>query len=72
MSVYIDKHGHLTADTDLELHCFALRIGLKEEWFQKKRLPHYDCTTPRMISKAIRCGARLVNEREIVRKIKET
>ena len=48
MSVYVDelvptlkskkwpyKEGcHLLADTDAELHHYALRLGLKRSWFQ--------------------------------------
>lgn len=34
---------HLISDCDLgELHQFAKRVGLKREWFQDKRVPHYD------------------------------
>lgn len=34
---------HLVSDSDIiELHRFALRVGLKPEWFQGHRIPHYD------------------------------
>ncbi|RYG35903.1 DUF4031 domain-containing protein [bacterium] len=54
VAVYVDKlfetapiRGqawwcHMTADTLEELHEMAERIGMKREWFQDKRRPHYD------------------------------
>ena len=58
MSVYVDNAfaagdwgrwtggGHLQADTTDELHEFALRLGLRREWFQCKpgrpENDHYD------------------------------
>lgn len=65
--VYIDKAGHLIADSLDELHVFAINIGLKREWFQDKRLPHYDCTTQRKRNKAIECGATLVESKKIIK-----
>lgn len=66
--IYIDKAGHLIANTLTELHTFAASIGLKREWFQdKERHPHYDCTTQRKRNKAVECGAKLVDSREIVK-----
>ncbi len=60
MSVYVDHAfaagtwgrwhggGHLQADTLDELHAFARRIGLREEWFQSRpgrpENDHYDLT----------------------------
>jgi len=38
---------HMFADTLEELHEFAQKIGMKREWFQDKRLPHYDLTITR-------------------------
>jgi hypothetical protein len=60
---------HLSSDASLgELHTFAQRIGLKRAWFQDHwKYPHYDLTTKRMASKAIRCGARRVTPREFLR-----
>lgn len=69
MTVYIDQYpewlgvsakwkggGHLFG-TDLEeLHAFALRIGLRREWYQDDRFPHYDCTL-RMRYRAVMAGA---------------
>jgi Protein of unknown function (DUF4031) len=48
MSVYVDHafavgdwgrwsgRGHMQADTLAELHAFAIRIGMRQEWFQTK------------------------------------
>lgn len=66
MSVYIDKTGHLVADTVPELHAFASRIGLRRDWFQSKgALSHYDCTTAWRRQRAIRMGAKEVSPREM-------
>ena len=64
--VYVDplcNHGwrlgpscHMYADTLEELHAFAARIGLKRQWFQDKRLPHYDLTARRRAA-AVKLGA---------------
>ena len=51
MTVYIDcanlSYGrmtmcHMAADNLEELHEMAERIGLRREWFQAGRIPHYD------------------------------
>lgn len=48
---------HMWADTVVELHAMADRIGLKRKWFQnRKRFPHYDLTANRR-KLAIDCGA---------------
>ena len=43
------KNGscHLTADSLEELHRAAGELKLKREWFQDKRIPHYDLTPAR-------------------------
>jgi hypothetical protein len=52
--------GHMQADTLGELHAFALRIGLRQEWFQSKpgrpENDHYDLTRARR-ELAIELGA---------------
>jgi hypothetical protein len=52
--------GHLQADTLDELHEFAARLGLRQEWFQSKpgrpENDHYDLTRARR-DLAIRLGA---------------
>ena len=42
-----------------ELHAFAKSIGLKTDWFQNKKVPHYDLFGA-MIQKAIAAGAKTV------------
>ena len=60
------KNCHLFADTVEELHTFALKIGMRIEWFQNRPdLPHYDLTPDRR-ARAVRAGAREVTRRELV------
>lgn len=54
---------HLTADTLDELHAFAKGIGLRREWFQDTRVPHYDLT-PSKRERALRAGALFVSARQ--------
>jgi len=65
MPVYVDDMfapfrgmlmSHLTADTVEELQNFAGKLGLKPEWFQDKRVPHYDVAKSTRL-KAIKLGA---------------
>lgn len=63
---YIDKQGHLVADTIKELHDFAQTINLKREWFQNKRLPHYDVIGKNKHTLALKCGAKLISAQEII------
>ncbi|BEL41768.1 DUF4031 domain-containing protein [Mycobacteroides abscessus] len=71
MTVYVDnmrlpakvngisaRWSHLMADTDAELHAFAKRLGLKQEWAQNPGTweSHYD-VTDRLRTAAIRLGA---------------
>lgn len=57
---------HLTADTETELHEFALRLGLKRSWFQKKGPRdyrwHYDIV-PSKRAQAVRMGATELDRR---------
>lgn len=58
---------HLISNYSIEeLHSFAEDMGLKREWFQEKRILHYDLTTTRAKNRAIEMGAILVSSREIV------
>lgn len=69
--ILIDDIGHLVSDTcEEELHRFALRLGLRREWYQDKRLPHYDVTTVRMREKAEKLGAIRVSSKDIVLALK--
>jgi hypothetical protein len=67
MSVRLDTMGHLTADTEAELHAVAASVGLRREWFQAHRLWHYDVTTATKRRRAIRAGALSVSPRDSVR-----
>jgi len=58
---------HLTADSEDELTAFARRLGLKDEWFQDTRVPHYDLTPARRRS-ALEYGAVFVPARAQARK----
>jgi hypothetical protein len=70
MAVYVDDAGipfrgkrrhHLTADTFIELHGFAARIGVARCWHHAaKRHPHYDVTDEQREA-AIAAGAFAVN-----------
>lgn len=75
MAVYIDHptmHNgrlwcHLTADTQDELHEFAIRLGSRREWFQDKGYKwHYDIPA-RGLQQALDLGAKLITSREMVR-----
>jgi hypothetical protein len=74
--VYIDNKGkmgwsHLIADSILELHDFANKIGLKYVWFQSKpKKPHYDIKGM-MRKRAIENGAKIVSSKEIIKVLKE-
>jgi hypothetical protein len=75
MAIYVDdaripaqvgrhsgRWSHLTADTKAELHEFARRIGLRQDWFQDKgnHRWHYDVTDS-MRARAIAHGAQAVS-----------
>lgn len=80
MSCYVDRLAargwrlgescHLIADTLVELHDLARRIGLKRAWFQEKSTPHYDLTASRR-ARAVRLGAIELDRRGLVAKIRE-
>lgn len=51
------KAAHLLADTEEELHVFAInKLKLKREWFQPKSYPHYDVTENKRLQ-ALQQGA---------------
>jgi hypothetical protein len=71
MAVYVDdafiewrgrRWCHLQADSTEELHQFALRLGLRPEWFQTRPgrpdRDHYDITDS-MRERAIALGAQM-------------
>lgn len=73
MAVYVDDmrapYGrmvmcHMVADTAVELHNMADRIGVKRKWFQGN---HYDiCLAKRCL--AVKYGAVEVTRKELVQK----
>lgn len=74
MPVYVDKARnrlgrmimcHMIADTLDELHHMASAIGMKRDWFQSTKFPHYDVSLSRR-SLAIKFGAIELDRREIV------
>lgn len=68
--IYTDGvHLIATCGTE-ELHQFAEKIGLKREWFQDHRHPHYDLLSQRIKARALREGARLVDKKRLVRIMK--
>lgn len=82
MSVYVDaaihpwrgkKWCHLIADTEEELHAFAIgKLGLKRAWFQVKPegIDHYDITESKR-DVAIMHGAIPINRVTMCKKIDE-
>ena len=80
MAVYVDnlrdygwRHGpscHLIADSVDELMEFAVRMGLKREWFQAKSTPHFDLTADGR-ELALQHGAIELGQRQLVAKIRE-
>lgn len=81
MSVYIDPQMtcivsrawkwptscHMFADTPDELHAFAVKIGLRWQWFQISHgtFPHYDLNESRR-AKAVAAGAIELDRRAAV------
>lgn len=63
---------HLLADTIVELHVFAFKIGLKRTWFQnpKHTLPHYDLTNNKR-KEAMRVGAIEIDFKRVSEMIRE-
>lgn len=75
MTVYVDDEQipwrgklwcHMVADSLVELHTFARRLGLREPWFQSKSVyPHYDVTVS-IRDRALTMGAILGDRRTII------
>lgn len=86
MTVYVDElvnygwklRGHIvsschmiTDNIDLEeLHLMAKNVGMKREWFQNKKYPHYDLVKSRR-EHAIELGATPISCRELVMILRE-
>jgi hypothetical protein len=80
MAVYVDPlrdwgwhlgpSCHLIADTNEELHEFAMLLGLKRQWFHKSVSgPHYDLTASKR-SEAVLRGAIELETRPFVEKLR--
>ncbi len=78
MAVYVDDANikwngmlisHLIADDINELHEVALTIGLKENWFQKKKYPHYDISFEKK-KLAIKMGVIEISKKDVIRILK--
>ena len=72
MMILVDPGGHMVStESEHELHRFAVRLGLKRQWYQcggrAQRHPHYDLTTARKIQQATCAGAVMVETRQLVR-----
>jgi len=69
-----DRWSHLVADTDEELHAFAVRLGMRREWFQHKagrpHQAHYD-VPERARQDALDLGAVAVTWRQVGRMMRE-
>ena len=74
MPVYVDKARnafggmmlcHLMADTAVELHSMADKIGMERRWFQNRRVPHYDiCQKQKAL--ALRAGVIEIDRKQTV------
>ncbi len=79
MAVYVDRlrdygwrHGpscHLIADSVEELLEFAVRMGLRPEWFQPKSSPHFDLNAEGR-GVAVRMGAIELDQRQMAQKLR--
>lgn len=60
---------HLVADDLEELHQFAAKLDLKQEWFQSHRVqPHYDITAAKRAI-AMRLGAKELSTGEMAERV---
>lgn len=59
------------ADSVDELHEFADKIGMRRQWFQDKKLPHYDLTAKRR-ELALSMGAIEVDTAWVKQRLKDT
>lgn len=59
---------HMVADTVIELHTFAAKIGVKRCWYRNpigKNHPHYDIKG-KQIDAALENGAKQVTSKELI------
>ncbi len=62
---------HLACQDLERLHAFAALVGLKREWFQEGKTPHYDVIGGALISEVMRAGAVIVSRYDLVRVAEE-
>lgn len=63
------KMSHMIADSEIELHAMAVKIGVDRKHFQCANYPHYDiCKSKRAI--AVKLGAVEITTRQLVDKCK--
>jgi hypothetical protein len=69
-----DRWSHLIADSEVELHAFAARLGMRREWFQSREgrphRAHYD-VPERARAEALALGAVPVTWRQVGRMMRE-
>lgn len=59
---------HLVSDTSIiELHKFAIGIGMPQKWFQGGRIPHYDLLSDKFARRVARQVA-VVSTRTLVKR----
>jgi hypothetical protein len=62
---------HLFADSLVELHDFAKKLGMHRNWFQDHTdLPHYDLTRNKR-AQAVKLGAIEATREQLVEKMRE-
>jgi hypothetical protein len=68
--IYTDGTHLISDHSPEELHRFAQGIGLRREWFQDHRRPHYDILSSQIRKRALRAGAMMVGRKQLVRIMK--
>ena len=60
---------HMVADSLDELHAMAKAIGMRREWFQGEKTPHYDVCLSRRAA-ALKLGAIEIDREKMVELIR--
>jgi len=59
---------HVVSDTSIvELHRFAIGIGMPQRWFQGRRIPHYDLLSDKF-ARRVAAQVAVVSTRELVKR----